>query len=68
MSLFANNEKVVFKFLPKFEQYGFLENLYNMAFSVHVGNFKEIKINAHRIKGGSGYVGATFINRDCFAI
>ena len=57
-----------FRLLPNFEDSGLMENLFKIAYWVHVGNFYEIKEKAHAIKGAAAYAGASRVSNDCYWI
>lgn len=40
MKTFADNKDMYLRLLPSFEDSGFLQNLYSMAYWVQVGNYK----------------------------
>ena len=63
-----NGPEIYYKLLPKFEDIGFLENLYFIAFWVQVGNFEKMMQKAHSIKGSAGYAGASRIWEDWYWI
>lgn len=61
-------KEMYFRLLPNFEDSGFLENLYKLAYCVQVGNFVEMKERAHSIKGSAAYAGASRISNEWFWI
>lgn len=67
MQTFAT-EELYFKLLPSFEDNGFMENLYYIAYWVQVGNFYLMKERGHAIKGSAAYAGASRISNDCYWI
>ena len=62
------DKDLYFRLLPKFEDNGFLENLFHIAYWVQVGNFYEMKEKGHAIKGSSAYAGASRISNDWYWI
>jgi hypothetical protein len=57
-------KEMYFRLLPNFEESGFMENLYKLAYCVQVGNFLQMKNKAHSIKGSAAYAGASRISND----
>ncbi|CAI2385326.1 unnamed protein product [Moneuplotes crassus] len=60
--------ELFFKLLPSYEDSGFLENLFYIAFAVQVGNYGAMMQKAHSIKGSGGYAGASRVCLDCYWI
>ena len=62
------SKEIYFGLLPKFEDNGFLEHMFYLAYWVQVGNFLVMKDKAHAVKGSAAYAGASRISDDWYWI
>jgi len=64
----GGSSDMFYMMLDKFEDMSLIDSMTRIAKDVEIKDFKEMKNDAHSLKGSSGYIAASHIHYACYFI